>query len=218
MNRYLGLIPARGGSKRLPNKNIIEINNKPLIYWSIAAAKQSKRLNDFVVSSESKEIRELAKSYGANVIRRPRKLSNDNVSMLDVLKHIANKKPTYDFIVLLQPTNPMRVNNLIDRCIEKLEEKGGDTLATGFMSKQYEWTADGHDPLGPLSEKKGWFYNDGCVEIHKRENLLGGRAYGDRILRYIVDEIHHEDIDTYWDLIKTEAVMKEWEKLNGFIF
>ncbi len=217
-HKYLGVIPARGGSKRLPRKNLSLINGKPLIYWSIQAAKESKLLDDFIVTTEDDEIAKISEKYKAKVSIRPLNLSEDNVSIKHVLKYIATLYPEYDYLVLLQPTNPIRVNNLIDRCIEKVERGEVDSLATGFLSKHYEWTAKGHDPLGPLSEKEGWFYNDGCVEIHNRDILLDDKSIGNKVIKYIVDDIHHEDIDNYWDLIKTESVMRILENINESLF
>jgi len=205
--KFLGVIPAKGISKRLPNKNMRQINGKPLLYWTIKYAKESKLLDDIVLSTEDKEIKEYAKQFYIEVLDRPKELSEDKVSMIDVLKHVAEKYP-YDYLVLLQPTNPIRTDGLIDRCIQHVINLKADTLATGFKSTQYEWTNREHDPLGPLSEKKGWFYNDGTVEIHSRNNILEGFPFGKKILKMNVEEKYHIDIDTRLDLVKADAIMR----------
>ena len=89
----LGLIPARSGSKRIKNKNIYELNGKPLIQYTIEAAKNSKLLDDVIVSTDSKRIAEIANNFNINVpFLRPKKLSGDKIEMIEVIKHVVKKK------------------------------------------------------------------------------------------------------------------------------
>lgn len=205
---FLGVIPARGGSKRVPGKNIKKLYGKPLIYWSILAAKKSKYLDDFVVSTEDIEIARIAKRYGTKVLERPVELARDDISVFPVLKHALEHIEAKN-VVLLQPTSPIRVNGIIDKCIRTFKHLEPDSLATGYICKCYEWTKM---PNMPSQEMKGWFYNDGCVEIHSADVILSNRHWGDKRIRFIVPEIYNHEIDTWLDFIKVEAVMRYLDK------
>lgn len=115
----LAVIPARGGSKRCPRKNLRKFRGVSLILWSLEAAKQSQYLDRFVVSTEDEEIKVMAKLWGAEVIDRPAELASDQASNEDVLRHAMSLYPA-DLVVLLQPTSPLRIALDIDNCIEKV--------------------------------------------------------------------------------------------------
>ncbi|HEB62613.1 MAG TPA: acylneuraminate cytidylyltransferase family protein, partial [Bacteroidetes bacterium] len=119
--KILAIIPARGNSKGLPQKNIINLNGKPLIAWTIEASLKSKYITKTIVSSDSDTILKIAKKYGANTLKRPVQYSTDQASSEVVVKHAMksiNKK--YDYIILLQPTSPLRDKTAIDNAFEKL--------------------------------------------------------------------------------------------------
>jgi CMP-N-acetylneuraminic acid synthetase len=113
MKKCLFLIPARGGSKRVPRKNIREVAGKPLILWTIEEAKKSKHIHRLVVSSDDEEILEISSQY-CEVLERPKSLAKDNSSSIDVALHALKKLPGYDIVVLLQPTSPLRKAEDID--------------------------------------------------------------------------------------------------------
>ena len=121
-NQFYGLIPARGGSKGIKNKNIIDLGGKPLIQYSIEAAKKSRYLGDFIVSSDSKKILNIAKNLNINTHLRPKSISNDRSLMIDVMIDAANElnllERGYKYIVLLQPTCPLRTERDIDESIK----------------------------------------------------------------------------------------------------
>ncbi len=118
-NKCLAVIPARGGSKRLKRKNIKLFNGKPLIAWSIYAAKNSSYIDEVVVSTEDIEIASIALSFGATVpYLRPIALSKDNVDSTKPVLEILNNYKEYSQIVLLQPTSPLRTPLDIDECIK----------------------------------------------------------------------------------------------------
>lgn len=120
------IIPARGGSKRLPRKNIYNLLGKPLIGWSIQACKKSKYYKDnLYVSSEDEEILKLSESLGAKIIERPVRLSDDNVWTQEVLKHAVESSTNLrecDIVVRIQANSPQIRSEKIDECIEKLIE------------------------------------------------------------------------------------------------
>lgn len=121
----LAVIPARSGSKRCPGKNLKEFRGKPLIWWSIKAAHASKYISHIAVSTEDKAIAWVAKSYETTVVDRPPKLADDTASNEDVLRHVFKwYDEVHDWIVLLQPTSPLRTAEDIDACIEIAAKNG----------------------------------------------------------------------------------------------
>ena len=138
MPLVLGITPARGQSKGVPRKNIKPIAGKPLLAWTIAAARQSRLIDRYVVSTEDAEIADVAAQCGAEVILRPAELATDEASTLGVLEHAVKNIPC-DAVVLLQATSPVRHSGLIDECIKKFMDESSDSLATGFISKITEY-------------------------------------------------------------------------------
>ena len=130
----------RGGSKGIPRKNIKAVFGKPLIYWSIQAAKKSKLLNKFYVSTEDPEIARISSEFGASVLKRPDNLSRDDSTTMAVLQHHFHEDlEGTEAIVLLQCTSPHRDDSLIDDCIKKYNEGNYDSLATGFHCTYEPW-------------------------------------------------------------------------------
>ena len=124
MHRAIAIIPARGGSKRIPRKNLADLAGKPLIVFSILTAEKSKYLkNRIYVSTEDSEITQTAQKHGAKVINRPKKFATDEAGTLDVLKHavaVLEKEIDFDTVILLQATCPFRKVQTINRGIKKL--------------------------------------------------------------------------------------------------
>lgn len=125
---FLAIIPARGASKRLPQKNLLDLCGKPLIAWSIEAGLKSKYIDKLVVSSDDDEILAIADEYNIRAIKRPKKLANDTATTFDAIKHTIDKLDTYDYIVLLQPTSPLRNCKHIDESINLLQQKNADAV------------------------------------------------------------------------------------------
>ena len=121
--RSLGIIPARGGSKGVPRKNVRPLAGKPLICHSIAAAQASTRLSSFLVSTDDEEIAQAAKAAGAPVLPRPAEFAQDATSMPEVIRHVlAERGEGIDLLVLLQPTCPQRTGEDIDRVIAMFDQ------------------------------------------------------------------------------------------------
>ena len=200
----LGIIPARGGSKGLKRKNIQNLCGKPLIEWSIEAAKESLLLDQFVVSTEDPEIEEISRNAGAEVIRRPVSLAVDSAICIDVMKHVL-ETINADTIVLISPTSPIRIDNILDKAIKRFIDSGADSLATGFNSTYYEW---GTVPEKPRQEMKSYFVADGTAFIHKVEVVQDGRWYGEKLERMIIPPVYYFDIDYKEDLWAIEGIMK----------
>lgn len=200
----LGITPARGQSKGIPRKNIRLVAGKPLIAWTIEAAKKSRLLDDYLISSEDKEIIEVAKSYGAKVFLRPPELADDTVSTLSVLQHAVSVIPC-STVVLLQATSPIRGENLIDDCIRDFQDKKYDSLATGFFCKYTEY--------GKVSlrrqEIEGFFYDDGNVYVINADLIRKGERFGKNIGRKIISRWENVDIDDEFDLWVVEQIISQ---------
>lgn len=125
---FLAIIPARGGSKRLPGKNTLNLNDKPLIAWSIEAGLNSKYVDKVVVSSDDRVVLDIADKYGVEIIIRPDDLASDMATTVDTVEHILENIDSYEYLVLLQPTSPLRTNKHIDEAIQLLEQKNADAI------------------------------------------------------------------------------------------
>lgn len=133
--RVLGLIPARGGSKGLPGKNLAPLHGRPLIAWTIAAARSSGYVDDVVVTTDAEDIARVALAEGARVpFRRPARLAADEASMNDVIAHaldeLSREGNEYRWLLLLQPTAPLRTVENIDEAFKRLAESGGDAVVS----------------------------------------------------------------------------------------
>jgi len=210
MKTFLAIIPARGGSKRLPNKNILNLNGKPLIAYSIEAALQSKYINNVVVSSDSDSILNIAKSFKAQTIKRPDYLATDTAKSFDAIKHTIENMPQYDYIVLLQPTSPLRDANNIDQAINLLEQKNADAIiSVSAMEHSPLWanTLDDNlsmknflkdEVLNKRSQDLETYYRlNGAIYITKTDKLLKEETFflKDNIFAYIMNRENSIDID-----------------------
>lgn len=199
---YLGVIPARGGSKGIPRKNIKLIAGKPLIAWTIDAAKASRIMDRFVLSTEDSEIARIAREYGAEVIQRPQELATDEATTIAVLQHALSRIDAEN-VVLLQPTSPIRAPGLIDRCIRRFQETKVDNLGTGFICKFMEY--------GTYTQRrqdlKGFFYDDGNVYVIKSGLVKAGKRFGKKVERMEISREQNIEIDDNFDFWLAEQVL-----------
>lgn len=134
--RVVAVIPARGGSKSIPKKNIKLLGGKPLIAWSIEVAKKTKEIDRIIVSTDDVEIAEVAEQYGAEIAWRPEHLAQDNSLVIDTIRDMIVKlkedKETAKYMVLLEPTSPLRESTDVSQCIELLiaSQTHYDSVAT----------------------------------------------------------------------------------------
>ena len=180
----IGIIPARGGSKRVPRKNIRTLLGKPLIVWTFEAARQSLLLDRYVVSTEDNEIAEISQTYGVEVIQRPEELAMDDTPSLPVFQH-AIEHLEGDIIVILQPTSPLRTGADIDGAIE---------LITGCDSV--------------MSVYKEGIPNGAVYVTHR--HILKDRVLGEDTRYYFMPEERSIDIDTEADFKLAELLMEEY--------
>lgn len=207
----LGVIPARGGSKGILRKNIKPLAGKPLLAWTIEAAKKAKLMDRFIVSSEDDEIAAIAKEYEAEVLRRPPELATDEASTLSVLQHAISCIPC-EALVLLQATSPIRKAGLIDECIKEFFEGGYDSLATGFICTFKEY---GTNELR-RQDVEGFFYDDGNVYVINASLIRNGERYGKKICRKIISRWENIEIDDEFDFWLAERVLQEKAARNIF--
>lgn len=227
------LIPARGGSKRLPRKNVKLLGGRPLIAWSIQAAHASKYIDDVIVSTDDIEIKTVAKSYGAQVpFMRPESLSNDHASSFDVIKHAITTLglgQDKHLIVLLQPTSPLRTANEIDQALELfLSKNANGVVSISETDHSPLWSNQLPNSLSMAkfirSEVKGkrsqdlpTFYRlNGSIYIYKADELLKQNHifYDENVYGYITSNHTSIDIDTEFDFKFAEMLLAQNESIN----
>ena len=132
--RVIALIPARGGSKSIPRKNLQLLGNTPLVAWAIQAAKEAMEIDRVIVSTDNEEIAQCAEKFGAEVYRRPVDLSGDHSLVVDTVRHLTkvldSEAETAEIFVLLEPTSPVRQKGLISDCLNQLVSTNSDSVAT----------------------------------------------------------------------------------------
>jgi len=213
---FIAIIPARGGSKGIPKKNIINVGGKPLIQYTIDEAKNSKYLDRIIVSTDDKEIADLSVNCGAEVpFLRPKELAQDNSKTIDVVINVLNeiKKCQYDYLVLLQPTQPLRKSFHIDETIELIVEKDEESLVSVSEVNEHPILMRTIDKDGRLNSLLGLnstirrqdftkFYKvNGAIYINQlKENFNNNISLNDNKLAYIMEKKFDLDIDEPDDL------------------
>ena len=214
------IILARSGSKGIKNKNLLKINKKPLIYWSIKSCLISKKINDTWVSSDSDKILSIAKKYGAKTIKRPKKLSCDTSSSEDAWRHAINfikKKNIIDIVVGVQPTSPIRSNYDFDNAIKKFFVKKNQSMFSAsnferFFSWSIEKKIKSNYNLNkrPIRQKlKKTILENGSFYIFNSKLFLKykNRLFGN-IGFYLMEKYKGFQIDNLEDLYLIKLLMK----------
>lgn len=201
--KYLGIIPARGGSKGVPRKNVRTICGHPLIAWTIGAALKSRALDRVLVSTEDEEIARISRAYGAEVLDRPAELAVDTALSRDVIAH-ALRATGAEHSVLLQPTSPVRAPGLIDRVAAAFENGRWDSMATGFEYPLYP----PHGVEHRRQDIKHVFVNDGSVIVSTAETVLAQSLFGSKAGTLITSREENIDIDDEFDFWLAEKVLE----------
>ena len=225
---FLAIIPARGGSKRLLNKNILDLSGKPLIYWSINASLNSKYIDKTLVSTDSEKIIEVALSYGAEVpFKRPSHLSNDHATKEDVINHAIDflekeGQDKFDYIVYLQPTSPLRNEMHIDGAIEYIFEKKADAaVSVSEVGHPTQWSGVLPDnknmnvfinnmDLGARSQDLPVHYKlNGAIYICNTRKFIKTKSVflKENLFAYVMPQIASIDIDSELDFIIAKAIL-----------
>ena len=225
IGRVLGIVPARGGSKGVPRKNVRELAGKPLIVWTIEAAQRAQHIERVVVSTDDDEIAAVAATAGAEVIRRPAEIAEDTTPtepslfhMLDELEAREGYAP--DAVSLLQCTSPLRGADLIDDCVGLLFETGCDAVMTvlhvqhwylsGTMDQENRFRPEYEYAKRPRSQEMPEKYRENGAVYVTRLGAL--RHYGNRLggdVRVIpMDPVRSVDIDSEEDFLLAQAVIE----------
>ncbi len=220
-NRILAIIPARGGSKGVPKKNIRKINNIPLIGYTINAALKSKQITDIVVSTDSTEIAEISKDFGAHVpFIRPKELALDETESIMVVKHALDfmekeNKIKYDSVLMLQPTSPLRTSMHIDESIELLKSKEYDSVVSVVSvggnhplrmkrmvnGELVNYIDQGFWNMQPRQNLPDVYIRNGAIYLINRNTLLdNNQLIGKKCAGYIMNSRESINIDTLIDL------------------
>lgn len=219
--KILAIIPARGGSKGVPRKNIIDICGKPLIAYSIEPALQAKKrgiIDEIIVSTDDQEIADISKELGASVpFFRPEELSNDKAKSVDLMIHaycfFEEREKTYDTIMLLQPTSPLRTRNDIESSISLYQKLGATSLIscykesiheTGLYHKDGEWAKPlslAHNEGLRRQDISDLYVRNGAIFIVDVEYMLSEKkVFDDRPAMYVMPKERSINIDTMSDI------------------
>lgn len=226
----LGIITARGGSKGIPRKNIADVCGKPLLAYTIEAAKGSKFLTRCILSTEDREIAEVGKRYGIEVpFMRPLDLAQDVSTSVDVVKHAANwirdtEAKEYDYIMILQPTSPLRTAEDIDACIELAQRTGADSVMSMYelvdMAIKKLKAIDSDGKILPLVLDEGKFSSrrqdlekiykrNAAIYLTKTALIMEGDLFGKDARAYVMPESRSIDIHKPFDLELAEFLIKK---------
>lgn len=226
--RVLAIIPARAGSKRLPRKNILMLQGKPLIQWTIDEALKSNVIDTIAVSTDDTEIIDLSVSLGLNVpFVRPEFLSGDKSSSIDVIKHAIDYYQSvgdkYDYVMLLQPTSPLRTAKHIDEAFQLLESKDAEAVVSVCECEHSPlWSNTLPDDLSmdnfipeniknKRSQDLGTFYRlNGAIYIAKIDAFLKENALllSNRCVAYKMSTEESVDIDERIDFLLADAILR----------
>ena len=226
---FLALIPARSGSVRLPRKNLLNLSGKPLIAWSIETALKSKYIDRIVVSTDDPEIAETSKRFGADVpFLRPPELATNDAKSIDVvihaLRYLETKLERFDYLLLLQPTSPMRTADHIDSAVEFLSEARIDAVigvtevdhptewtnilpSDLSMDKFFDrnWIERCSQDLPTRYRINGALYLCNCERILKEKSMF----FRNNVKAFVMDRAASVDIDTQFDLTIAQYLLSE---------
>lgn len=221
--KILALIPARAGSKGLPGKNIKPIAGKPLIVWTIEEAKKSKYIDSLVVSTDGEAIADVARGHGCSVpFMRPVECATDQASGIDVVLHAIDMLPDFQYVLMLQPTSPLRTVSHIDgflECFFKSSSPAAVSVTRAHKHPKWMFYKDdanrlqpvllGEVPqnrqmLAPVYALNGALYVAGYEFIKQQKNFITHQT-----LAYAMEPEASVDIDTWLDFKFAEFLLKE---------
>ena len=222
--KVLAVITARGGSKELPRKNILNLAGIPLIAWTIRAAKESKYITRVILSSDDDEIIQVAKKYDCDVpFRRPAKLATDEASSLDVIYHSIENVSGYDYVILLQPTSPLRTSGDIDSAFELMMSLEANSCVSVCKTKKtpyWMFSLEGDQSLKkllPLPEDAHYrqalpdvYELNGAIYILKIDSLYRDRSLvPEKSIAYVMERSVSIDIDSLEDFKRCQNYLEE---------
>jgi CMP-N,N'-diacetyllegionaminic acid synthase len=227
----LGVVPARGGSKAIPRKNLAVLANKPLIAWTLEVALESGSLDRLVISTDDPQIAEIGKKLGAEVpFLRPTELATDTSTSMDVILHAIrwfddNERYQPDYVLLLQPTSPLRTVTDIRESIKLALAKRADSVVSVCETHLHPLWMKGVNEEGRLvhlhpqsaaptrrQDLPSVFALNGAIYLALRTFLLSERTFvSDRTYAYVMPENRSLDVDTPWDLYLADLILRNRE-------
>ena len=225
--KILSIIPARGGSKDLPRKNILDLAGKPLIAWTIEASLNSKYITKTIVSSDDEEILDISEGYGAEIIKRPGYLASDVATSESVVRHaleyLESMGEAFDIVILLQPTSPLRNSKDIDSAFETMFDsdstavistcefdnkilkafiKNSNGFLKGVSHNKYPFMR--RQDLPTTYMQNGAIYIVNVQSFREEKSFLSNKTSG-----YVMSKDNSIDIDTDQDIRKVDLIMKK---------
>lgn len=229
MQRVIGIIPARGGSRGIPYKNIRRLAGRPLLAYTAEAALAARRLSRIILTTDDEAIAEVGRRCGIEVpFLRPAELAGDETPTLPVLQHavrwVESQGDSYESVCLLQPTHPFRRPEDIDACIELLEASGADAVVSVLpVPPEYNphWvyfrlpegrlqlSTGEKTPITRRQDLPAAYRREGSIYVTRREVLMEQNSlYGSRLLGYPMDGAEAVDIDGEEDWEKAERLLR----------
>jgi len=223
--KSVAIITARGKSKGLPRKNIVDLAGKPLIAWTIEAALNAKYIEKIVVSSDDDEILDISKKYGADVIKRPDNLASDAATSESAIKHaidfLKSTGEEFDIVVLLQPTSPLRDSKDIDKAFETMSNSGATAVISmyefdskilkAFTKKSngfLQGVSNNEYPFIRRQDLPVTYMGNGAIYIIMVSEFMKKMSFlTDRTAPYIMDVSKSLDIDTFSDAQKASDIL-----------
>lgn len=222
--KVLAIIPARGGSKGIPKKNIKAVSGKPMINYTIEAAKECDYIDKVIVSTDDEEIAEISMKAGAIVpFLRPDELAVDEAELIDVVMHAVEfyerKAERYDIIVLLQPTSPLRTSDDLQKALEYYMRKGEKSLLSisevsehPVNMRKFNEENELEKMLGDegdASEAKKYYKINGAIFINSMSELSEKTRFEDNVMGYVLPKEHGIDIDVPEDVVVAEYYLSQ---------
>ena len=225
----VAMIPARSGSKRVLNKNLIDFCGKPLLYWTAVAAMKSKYIDHVIVSTDSKEIQSIANAIGVETpFLRPKEISTSSAGMIEVMQHslkwFESCHDSVEAFILLQPTSPLRTFSHIDEAIELFRSSKESSLVSvtevpHIYHPDIVHDMDDNNLLSPYcsdklknqqepSDNVVYARNGPAILINKPDVIRKGKKFEDPLIAYVMENKNSIDIDEYEDLCVAEFIMK----------
>jgi CMP-N,N'-diacetyllegionaminic acid synthase len=227
--KVLAIIPARGGSKGVPGKNIMNFDGQPLLFYSIEAAKKSKLISKLVVNTDDKQIAEVGKSFGCDVVMRDEINARDNApvinTVIQTIEFFEERAMYFDAVILLQPTSPLRTGVDIDNAIKMLKSKETDAVISmvkvedNHPARMYEIDSGKLKCLMSNYETKRRqdlpevYLRNGCIYLIKTNVLKREQTFmPEKKSAYIMDSKWAVNVDTEIDVLILQELIKEWKK------
>ncbi len=223
MASVYAIILARGGSKGIPGKNIKSFCGKPLVSWTIQQAIDSQEIDKVFLSSDSDQILDIGREFGANIIERPDEFATDEASSESAVLHaLSTFKNEPDIIVMLEPTAPLRDKNDLSNAIKQFKDKGWDSAFSGSLLECFLiWERNDDGKLKSINydytskvirrqDRKDNFHENGAIYLFKPSVLRSNNRFGENIGIYLMKHWQQFEIDTPEEWSFVEDIFKKY--------